>query len=302
MKAIVSIGISASGKTTDAEKWRAESPCDRAIVCRDVLRGVVLSEKFRLNISDKANLWSLWKFGKEDERKVTRLYESTLENCAKNNCDVYCADTNLTAKFRYELIKRLESLGYEVEVREFPISLEEAWKRDEKRADSVGRDVIYKQYQQWKEYKGHDHYHNSVSLPAVVLVDVDGTLAHMNGKRGPFEWHNVHVDDCDDAVAHMVQMYASSGVRIVIMSGRDAICRAKTEQWLRDHSIPFDELHMRSADDMRSDVIVKRELFDNHIRGKYHVWAVIDDRPKVCRMWRELGLKVFQVGDPHHEF
>ncbi len=299
MKAIVSIGISASGKTTDAEKWRAESPGDRAIVCRDDIRWQILKERA---IETSGGLWANWKFKSADEAEVTRRCIETLIRLASEGKDVYCADTNLNKKNRAPLLNRLKALGYEVEVREFPISLEEAWWRDEKRADSVGRDVIYKQYQQWKEYKGHDHYHNSVSLPAVVLVDVDGTLAHMNGKRGPFEWHNVHVDDCDDAVAHMVQMYASSGVRIVIMSGRDAICRAKTEQWLRDHSIPFDELHMRSADDMRSDVIVKRELFDNHVRGKYHVWAVIDDRPKVCRMWRELGLKVFQVGDPHHEF
>lgn len=302
MKAIVSIGISASGKTTDAEKWRAESPCDRVIVCRDVLRWEVLSEKFSRNISDKANLWALWKFSKEDERKVTRLYETRLEHCAKNNCDVYCADTNLVARHRYELIKRLESLGYEVEVREFPIPLEDAWKRDEKRVDTVGRDVIYKQYQLWKEYKSYVHYSNPPDLPAAVLVDVDGTLAHMNGKRGPFEWGNVHLDDCDYQVAHMVQLYHSYGTKIVILSGRDGVCRGATKTWLHDHSIPFDELYMRAAGDMRSDVIVKRELFDEHIRNVYHVWAVIDDRPKVCRMWRELGLKVFQVGDPHHEF
>jgi hypothetical protein len=29
---------------------------------------------------------------------------------------------------------------------------------------------------------------------------------------------------------------------------------------------------------------------------------VIDDRPKVCRMWRSLGLSVFQVGNPDYEF
>ena len=59
---------------------------------------------------------------------------------------------------------------------------------------------------------------------------------------------------------------------------------------------------MRPNQDQRSDVVVKEELFNSHVRGKYNPWLVIDDRPSVCRMWRSLGLKVLQVGDPHVEF
>lgn len=302
MKAIVSIGISASGKTTDAEKWLNDAPGSREILSRDDIRRKILREREGDASTQSGNLWARWKFTRQSEAEVTAIYNDELEQIAKCRNDVYCADTNLVARHRYELIKRLESLGYEVEVREFPISLEDAWKRDEKRVDTVGRDVIYKQYRLWKEYKSYVHYSNPPDLPAAVLVDVDGTLAHMNGKRGPFEWGNVHLDDCDYQVAHMVQLYHSYGIKIVILSGRDGVCRGATKTWLHDHSIPFDELYMRAAGDMRSDVIVKRELFDEHIRNVYHVWAVIDDRPKVCRMWRELGLKVFQVGDPHHEF
>lgn len=299
MKAIVSIGISASGKTTDAKKWRDECPESRWIVCRDDIRWQMLKER---DIETGGGLWANWKFKSADEAEVTRRYIESLNRLASEGKDVYCADTNLNKKNRDPLLKRLKTLGYEVEVREFPISLEDAWKRDERRQDTVGRDVIYRQYQQWLEYKQVKPYHNDDALPPAILVDVDGTLAHMNGKRGPFEWDKVHLDDCDQYVARLVNMYDYCGARVIVLSGRDGECRESTEQWLRDHAILYDDLYMRSAGDMRSDVIVKRELFDNHIRDSYHVIAVIDDRPKVCRMWRELGLKVFQVGDPHHEF
>lgn len=48
--------------------------------------------------------------------------------------------------------KFAEKHGYEFEVKEFPISLEEAIERDSKRKNSVGEDVIRKQYKQWLEY------------------------------------------------------------------------------------------------------------------------------------------------------
>ena len=61
-------------------------------------------------------------------------------------------------------------------------------------------------------------------------------------------------------------------------------------------------LLMRAAGDNRKDTIVKRELYMNHIQGRYRVFCVLDDRPSVVRMWRaELGLTVFAVA-PGIEF
>jgi hypothetical protein len=90
--------------------------------------------------------------------------------------------------------------------------------------------------------------------------------------------------------------------KIVVLSGRSAVCRRQTLAWLDQHCIPYSELFMRSVDDQRADDVMKRELYDNHIRGKYNVLGVIDDRPRVCRMWRKWGLTVFQVGNPDYEF
>jgi hypothetical protein len=43
---------------------------------------------------------------------------------------------------------------------------------------------------------------------------------------------------------------------------------------------------------MRSDDIVKEEIYDNNIKDKYYVDFVIDDRMKVIRMCCNLGLNV----------
>jgi hypothetical protein len=46
---------------------------------------------------------------------------------------------------------------------------------------------------------------------------------------------------------------------------------------------------------MRKDAIVKRELFDAHVRGTWNVNFVLDDRQQVVDMWRGLGLVCLQV-------
>jgi uncharacterized surface anchored protein len=48
-----------------------------------------------------------------------------------------------------------------------------------------------------------------------------------------------------------------------------------------------------------NDDIVKAEILEHEILPKYGVKMVIDDRPRVCHMWRSLGIKVIQVGNPY---
>lgn len=56
---------------------------------------------------------------------------------------------------------------------------------------------------------------------------------------------------------------------------------------------------MRKDGDTRRDSIVKRELFEEHVKGKFNVVAILDDRPQVIReCWRELGFadRILDVG------
>jgi hypothetical protein len=145
-------------------------------------------------------------------------------------------------------------------------------------------------------------YDNPTDLPRIVLVDLDGTVAlkdRADGSRGWHEYERVGEDLPNYPVIAMVNLLRSSQhADIVFMSGRKDYCREQTRKWLADRigvwakDVP---LHMRSSKDNRSDDIVKHELFDEHIRGKYHVVGVFDDRDRVVAMWRAIGLQVYQV-------
>ena len=89
---------------------------------------------------------------------------------------------------------------------------------------------------------------------------------------------------------------------IVLLSGRDESCRKETEEWLTKNGICYQELHMRPEGDFRKDTVIKREMFDKYIAGKYYVKAVFDDRPCVVRMWRSMGFTTFALGNQHIEF
>jgi hypothetical protein len=53
---------------------------------------------------------------------------------------------------------------------------------------------------------------------------------------------------------------------------------------------------MRRTGDRRKDSVVKRQMYERTVAGKYDVLFVLDDRNQVVDMWRkELNLACFQV-------
>ena len=54
---------------------------------------------------------------------------------------------------------------------------------------------------------------------------------------------------------------------------------------------------MRNANDYRPDEVIKKEIYEREIKGKYDIICVFDDRNKVVDMWREEGFLCCQVAD-----
>ena len=52
---------------------------------------------------------------------------------------------------------------------------------------------------------------------------------------------------------------------------------------------------MRKEKDYRQDAIIKQEIYENEIEGKYNIHFVLDDRDQVVAMWRKKGLTCLQV-------
>jgi hypothetical protein len=127
------------------------------------------------------------------------------------------------------------------------------------------------------------------------MVDLDGTMCLLNG-RSPYDETCVRQDRPNPAVLRTVWAMHHAGYLVVFMSGRSEGCRADTEDWLREHyQFIYEGLFMRASGDTRRDAVVKSELFDLHVRDRFNVVAVFDDRDQVVAMWRSMGLTVFQV-------
>lgn len=291
MKAIITVGVSASGKTTFAKSLVDQG--DWVDVNRDYIR---------FNVVAPGTDWGTYKFTNKRERDVTQVQEEMVMDAFSKEKNVIISDTNLNPAIREKWINLLKEIGYDVEIKDFPIALEEAYKRDQLRANGVGRDIIYQQYKKWLEYTGRKTYIPNKSMPKAILLDIDGTVAKMQG-RGPFEWDKVGTDLPKEFIIDIAKGLDQQGYVILALSGRDAVCYEDTKQWLLENEVPFFYLFMREEGDTRKDTIIKEEIFWDLIADHWNVVGVLDDRPSVLRMWRELGIEnVIAVADPYIEF
>lgn len=292
LKAILTVGVSASGKSTFAKELVDTQP-NWTEINRDWIR---------FNVVAPNTDWNSYKFSSKNEKDVTQIQFEMLNQAWIDEQNVIISDTNLNPKVRARMIELLDDFDYEVEIKEFPVSFEEAIRRDRYRLNGVGQEVIYKQWKQWNTYIGRKTYTPDISLPKAVVCDLDGTLFHMVS-RGPFEWDKVGEDEIDWHVKQMLCSLKAQGHAIILLSGRDSVCRKLTEDSLKENWIEWDNLYMRDEGSYEKDTIVKERLFFNHIAPNYNVELVIDDRPCIVRLWHELKIpKVWAVGNPYLEF
>ena len=128
-----------------------------------------------------------------------------------------------------------------------------------------------------------------------IIVDVDGTLADMKGVRGPFDWDKVDQDRPHNDIITLVQELKSIGKKIIIVTGRDGICKEKTINWLDKHNVPIDEFFIRPQGSFEKDSIIKAKIYMDNIRPNYDIEFVLDDRDQVVNFWRDIGLRCLQV-------
>lgn len=134
-----------------------------------------------------------------------------------------------------------------------------------------------------------------------IIVDVDGTVADMKGRRTAYQWNNIHLDLPKMDIINLIKMFHNTH-HIIVVSGRDSICRDATLEWLKKFGVISDDLphgyslFMRKHNNYEKDHKVKKDIYDEFIAPKYKVDYVFDDRDQVVKMWRdELGLTCLQV-------
>ena len=285
-KIILTIGLSGSGKTFWAENF-------------------ILAEKgwHNSNRDDlRFELYGKYDIKPNQENKVTEEQEKRIELALKEGKSIIVSDTNLNPKTQLRFKNLSEKFNIELEYKSFlDVSLEVCIERDLKRSRSVGKDVIMNQHIRYVRPNLYKHNINKEVIKAVIF-DIDGTLAKMNG-RSPYNYTKVDTDILDESVKMIFDFFYRKETPILFCSGRKASCYIETKVWLEknlniqiEEGTPF-KLFMRNENDDRKDYIVKKEIFMKNIDQSYNVIAVFDDRSQVVNMWRDLGLKVFQVDD-----
>lgn len=263
-----------------------------------------------------------------DENLVTNVQHRLIEEGLRMGENVFVSDMNL----RNQYVQSLYAIAWKHEVQVCVVDMTDtdvgtclARNADPRRrvqGKKVPEEVIISNYERFIKGKPHplpfqftgaklpskkyEKYERNPYKPAAIIVDIDGTLARMVD-RGPFDEHLVKNDELFEYVARMVEHAAFSDCAIIFMSGRTDGCYADTLDWLRE-KLPWlewpgsdvhYELHMRRTvkDRGRPDDDVKYDLFMSEVAPRFNVLYVIDDRNKVVKMWREIGITCAQVAE-----
>ena len=149
------------------------------------------------------------------------------------------------------------------------------------------------------------------------IFDLDGTLADIETRRrlctkddGKMDWNkffdpkNIKLDEPKQDVIMMFQALKALGHKIAIFSGRSASTKQATFDWLEKHGVgDWDLLKLRPEkhpfkfmpDDKLKLQWFEQTFVEPENMSETEVVAVFDDRDKVVKMWREIGLTCMQV-------
>lgn len=150
----------------------------------------------------------------------------------------------------------------------------------------------------------------SLMKPRAIIVDIDGTIANHMGhdsERSHYDYSKVDQDlpfqDIIDLIGIYLDHHHVTDIPLIV-TGREGTeeCRGKTIDWLKAYAVSLGPINggmlfMRPEGDHRPDTIIKEEIYKRDIEPFYDVKYVFEDRSRVVKMWRELGLRCLQVAD-----
>lgn len=291
-------GLPGSGKSTLAREAQANDPT------------IVIVEKDQIRAELAKNGWT---WSREAEAKdVLPERDRQIGAALEAGLTVISSDTNFGRKHKGRLMDLARRHEAAFKVVQVDVPLQTCLERNAARTTGrVSNQVILEMYH---KYVVNDPVRWPTSAPSVVdpepaptvgpngetlmpaiICDLDGTLAINNGHRSFYDASTADQDQLARHVWRLICLYAQQDYQILYCSGREEKDREPTQRFLDQHGCPDGPLLMRATGDHRKDALVKRELFDARIRGKYRVEFVLDDRDQVVAMWRALGLACFQV-------
>lgn len=309
LQVILTCGIPGSGKSTWSKQKVKEAPNDWVKISNDDIRS---------GMNDGV-------YSAQMEKIVTATRLFMIRESLKMNKNVIIDNLNLNKRHWTDVSKICTEMNKDIMLLEkhFYVELEEAIERDSKRIGKacVGEQVIKKW---WKESGGKSFKHYSPrkeifkknvnvskefvpmvqdkSLPKAAIYDNDGTISLLNG-RSPYDASTCDQDLPHEHVIELMKLHYQTGHKIIFVSGREEKDRAPTERFYAKHfpEVKY-ELYMRPTGDMRKDVLIKEEIFNNHIKDKYYVSFWGDDRAQICQWLYKSGIPFARFNDPEATF
>lgn len=145
---------------------------------------------------------------------------------------------------------------------------------------------------------------------SAIICDLDGTLydakertkAHILGEKKDFDaFHQKAVlDPPFQWCVQLLTAMRNHGFEIIFLSGRDEKYRGQANRWIQEHVkiLPKDyTLFLRPDGHWVEDTILKREIYFRDIKPHFDVLFCVDDRARVVKMWREIGLPCLQCDE-----
>jgi len=286
LQLIATQGLPGSGKDYWCEQVMKEQPNVYKRINKDAIR-------FLLDFS----VWS-----GSNEKFIVKARDVLIELALQNGKSVICTDTNFNLSHITRFKEIAEKYKAEFFIQDFTqVPFETCIERDRTRSASVGKGVIL---QMWAKYLKPKPVEYIEGLPDAIIMDLDGSLC-IFGNANPYE-RNFLEDKINPSLKMILEWKRVAEnkypkTELILVSGRKDIYRDQTEQWLKNNDVDYDFLYMRKTapegQNEPKDTIVKKEIYDTYINGKYNILGVFDDRPQVVRLWKSLGLFVFDVGD-----
>lgn len=275
---IILQGLPASGKSTRAKELTEQG---YTRVNKDLLRTMLHFDEF----------------SRRNEAITHNMSYLIVENLLKSGVKVVIDDTNLNPKTLNKWTHLADSLLIPYKVETMKTHWLTCVERDMARDKQVGKDVILSMALR---------YQGALDGKEVIICDIDGTIASVEHRRGYLvgdrkDWKgffsNMQYDPFRKEVwKQVLEEKKKHNASVVFVSGRPEDYRDVTSKWLQDNTEYSGPLLMRSKGDSRDDTVVKKEIYERYLANT-KVVKVFDDRPKVIRMWREIGLDVVDVGD-----
>tara|TARA_B100002051_G_C16684851_1_gene612002 strand:+ start:993 stop:1403 length:411 start_codon:yes stop_codon:yes gene_type:complete len=133
-------------------------------------------------------------------------------------------------------------------------------------------------------------------MKRAIICDCDGTIS-LRTNRDTYDFNSSIDDKPNSSIIELLKIYKESGFSIIIVTAREEKFKKITEKWLFINNIEYDQIFFRDNKDYRSDEIVKEEIFKKNIKPHWLISFVLDDRDRVVKMWRKIGLTCLQVNE-----